>query len=319
MTWQGTGGSGGAGQDPVDPDDATRTDIPLGATPPPGEPPSPFAPGGPLADDSPLPPPAAAQPPAGPPPAPGAVPAATTPWAPPTTGGGDGWGVPPAGGGGRFAVPGAPGLVYAGAIPRAAAYIVDVLLLAILVAIVSIPFAAAAVTTTSTSLSDVGQYTSRSGISAVIGTLIEGAYFVFLWMSSGRATLGMRLFSLQVGSFADGSRIRPDQAVKRWLAYGSWLSILAIAPAIAGVIGIVTFLWTLVLLISTATSPTKQGIHDRIAGTAVVRPAAAGNGLALTCLIVALIIPFLLAISIVALIFLGTQVSDILSAVGDSI
>jgi uncharacterized RDD family membrane protein YckC len=310
MTWEGAGGAGGPAEGQGGPDDATRTDIPIGAPPPPAAPP----PGAPQ--------PPAAQPPSPvPPPVPPAVPPGTTPWAPPTTGqAGDAWGIPPAGGGGQYAVPGAPGLIYAGAIPRAAAYIVDGFLLAIIVGIVSIPFAAASYAgATADGIPNVAQYAGRSGLSAVIGALIEGAYFVFLWMSSGRATLGMRLFNLQVGNFADGAKVRTDQAVKRWLAYGSWLSILAVAPPVAGLIGLVTFLWTLVLLFTTATSPTKQGLHDRIAGTAVVRPASAGNGLAIACLLVALVIPFLLLVSLIALVFLGSQVSDILSAVGDSI
>ncbi|MEO5964099.1 MAG: RDD family protein, partial [Candidatus Limnocylindrales bacterium] len=224
--------------------------------------------------------------------------------------------------GGQYSVPGAPGLVYAGAIPRAAAFIVDSFLLSIVVAIVTIPFAVSAVNLDDLSNGALNgaQFMTRTGIASIIGVLIEGAYFAFLWMSTGRATLGMRLFSLQVGDVATGSRLRPDQAVKRWLAYGSWVGALALAPAIAGLAGLVQFGWTVILLITTVTSPTKQGLHDRFAGSAVVRPASAGNGLALTCLVVALILPIVVAVlAVISLIALGGQVSNILSAVGDSI
>ncbi|HEX5828602.1 MAG TPA: hypothetical protein VFY23_13840, partial [Candidatus Limnocylindrales bacterium] len=72
-------------------------------------------------------------------------------------------------------------------------------------------------------------------------------------------------------------------------------------------------------LYTTATSPTKQGLHDRFAGTAVVRSATAGNGGALACLVVALIIPVIAIVSLIALIGLGGQVSSILSTVGESV
>jgi len=212
--------------------------------------------------------------------------------------------------------------VYAGAIPRAAAWIVDSFLLGILVSIITIPFAASAfvgLDPTTDTMPDFTQLTVRSGIAAAVAVAIEAAYFIFFWMSGGRATLGMRLFSLQVGNAADGARLRIDQAGKRWLAYGSWLGIAGLVPAFGVVVGLVQMGWTLVLLVTTASSPTKQGLHDRFAGSAVVRPATAGNGLAITCLIVALALPLLFLFLLVPLIFLGSQVSDILSAVGDSI
>jgi uncharacterized RDD family membrane protein YckC len=331
MTWQGAGGTdGGRG----DPDDATRTDWTPDA--PPVADPDPFAPGGPLADDAALPPAAApvqaggdpGMPPADPvlpPPAssqpsplpgpsmpPPAVPASTpgtTPWAPPEQGGGS-WGTPP-GDGGRYAVPGAPGLIYAGAIPRAAAYIVDGFLIGIVSSIVSAPFAPP-VALDANGMPDFTAAAMTGGISAIVSAVVSAAYFILLWTSSGRATLGMRLFNLQVGNAADGFKLRMDQAVKRWFAFGSWLGIIP-------VVGLVQPIWQLVLLITTATSPTKQGLHDRIAESAVVRPASAGNGLAITCLVLAFALPLLILLLIVPLIFLGGQVSDILSSVGESI
>jgi hypothetical protein len=122
-----------------------------------------------------------------------------------------------------------------------------------------------------------------------------------------------------VGNAADGVKLRADQAVKRWLAYGTWLGVMGLIPVVGGIVGLGQMAWTLVLLITTASSPTKQGLHDKFAGSAVVRPATAGNGLAITCLIIALIVPILVIFSLISLILLGTQVSSILSAVGDSI
>jgi hypothetical protein len=66
-------------------------------------------------------------------------------------------------------------------------------------------------------------------------------------------------------------------------------------------------------------SPTKQGLHDRFANTAVVRPATAGSGAAMACLVIAIVIALAALAAIIGLIFLGGQVSSILSAVGESV
>jgi uncharacterized RDD family membrane protein YckC len=304
MTWQGAGGTdGGTG----DPDDATRTDWATAAQP---------------ADPAPLPPapstPPQPEPTIAPPPAPGpgaplapgpGAPLAPEPWAPVQPG--NPWGTPPPDGGGRYAVPGAPGLIYAGAIPRAAAWIVDGFLVGIVASIVSAPFAAP-VALDANGAPDFTQMAAQGGVSAIISTVIGAAYFILLWTTSGRATLGMRLFNLQVGNVADGTKLRMDQALKRWIGFGTWLGIIPL-------VGLFSIVWELVLLATTVSSPTKQGLHDRFAGSAVVRPASAGNGLAITCLVLALILPILALFSIVALILLGGQVSSILSAVGDSV
>jgi uncharacterized RDD family membrane protein YckC len=296
MTWQGSGGETPDGGGP--PGDETRTDW---------EPP---AAGGP----PPSPEPSAASALPGPPDAP-------VPWPPAGPVAGSTWAPPPDVGGGRFAVPGAPGLVYAGALPRFAAFVVDMVIISIAVSIVALPFtpAVAQVTQTSDSWLSTSNYAMRSGVGSLIGVIGEALYFVLLWMSSGRATLGMRLFSLQVGRMDDGQRLPPRAALVRWLAFGSWFGLLGFVPALSGAGGLLQLVWSMVLLVSTIASPTHQGIHDRFAGSAVVRPANAGNGLAITCVVIALIVPFLLIVSFIALIFLGGQVSSILSAVGDSI
>ena len=75
-------------------------------------------------------------------------------------------------------------------------------------------------------------------------------------------------------------------------------------------------------LITTATGAMHQGLHDRWAHSVVVRPAAAGaggSGLVAACLIILAIVALFFLFSIIGLIFLGSQLSNILSAVGTSI
>jgi len=345
MTWQGSGT--GAPGDPDD--DATRTDIPVPgqpapppftppaddtATAPVPEPPSPFAPGGPLADDdalgaagdpsaggAPLPPAAPHDgPPAGLPPAPGQQ--MPTPWAAPVAVSG-GWGtVPPDSG--RFAVPGAPGLIYAGAGPRLIAYIIDAVLVGIVVSIITLPFASSALTeslsgsATFDPANPVPMMAPVAGISTIIGLAIEAAYFSLLWASGARATIGMRLLKLQVGDATTGNRIPIVTAFRRWLGFGAWLNLIAFVPVLGAFASLAVFAWQLILLVTTASHPQKMGLHDRFANTAMVRPANAGNaaGIVIGCLVIFVAVALL---SIVALIFLGGQVSSILSSVGESV
>ena len=90
-------------------------------------------------------------------------------------------------------------------------------------------------------------------------------------------------------------------------------------PGLAGAGSLLLFVWWIVLFVTTATSPTKQGLHDKLANTAVVRPTSAGNGWIMGCFVILLILALLALFSIVSLIFLGGQVSTILSTVGESV
>ena len=220
-----------------------------------------------------------------------------------------GWGtVPPDSG--RFAVPGAPGLVYAGAGPRLVAYIIDAVLVGIVVSIITLPFAANALTE---SLSGSGAFDPANpvpmmapvaGISTIIALVIEAAYFTLLWASGGRAT------HRDAPAQAPGRRRHerqpdPDRtAFRRWLGFGAWLNLIAFVPVLGAFASLAVFAWQVVLLVTTANHPQKMGLHDRFANTAMVRPANAGNaaGIVIGCLLIVVAVAVL---SIVALIFLG--------------
>jgi hypothetical protein len=131
--------------------------------------------------------------------------------------------------------------------------------------------------------------------------------------------LGQRLFRIQVGNAFDGRPLTLSQAVRRWLGIGDWLNLLGVTVTVGLLSSGLLLIWTIVLLITTATSPTKQGLHDKFANSAVVRPADAGTGLAYACLAIVVILVVVSIVSIVALIALGSQVSTILSQVGESI
>lgn len=214
----------------------------------------------------------------------------------------------------------APGLVFSDTPSRFVAYLVDGILISILIGILAelfgwgpreIPFAQGAGT-----FDEVFDVSLEYSIASVV---VGGLYFIASWSGGRRATLGQRLFGIQVGNAFDGKPLRLDQAVRRWLAFGDFAQVFGIVPAISLAISGLVLLWNIVLLITTATSPTKQGLHDRFANSAVVRPANAGTGLAYGCLAIIVALLVVAVVALVGLVFLGTQVSSILSEVGDSI
>jgi len=221
-------------------------------------------------------------------------------WAPPAA-------VIPAG-------PGVAGLVYAGTLARAVAYIIDSILLGIVTTIATAPFA----------VSMANAFDPRRGgnlavspIALIITVGASALYCIGFWSSGWRGTPAMKLLRLQVGDAATGRTLTPEQSIRRWLALGTIVQLLGFVPALGVVANSGLLLWTIVLLVTTAMSPTKQGLHDKFASTAVVQPYGSGNtAVILGCL---LIIALIVLASFVGLIFLGSQVSSILSDVGTSV
>ena len=112
---------------------------------------------------------------------------------------------------------------------------------------------------------------------ALIFAAVSGVYFVYTWTTM-RASLGQRVLNLQVGNAADGKTLTRDQAIKRWLALGAPFGIaqaLNPLPGLGLLIGLAAFVWFIALLVTTAQSPTKQGLHDQFAETIVVKAARA--------------------------------------------
>ncbi len=215
----------------------------------------------------------------------------------------------------------APGLAFSDTLPRFVAWIIDGLLLTLIGAVIaSIVGVGTAVTSTIESPTDQIDYNEIffANELTIVGLAVSALYFIGSWSGGRRATLGQRLLKIQVGNAFDGRPLTLDQAIRRWLGFGEFIWLIGFVPGLAGFSSLY-FLWVVVLLITTAASPTKQGLHDRLANSAVVRPINAGNGLAIGCIVILLILLAIPLLSIVALIFLGSQVSSILSEVGASV
>jgi uncharacterized RDD family membrane protein YckC len=105
--------------------------------------------------------------------------------------------------------------------------------------------------------------------SSALGIILSAAYFTWLWSASSPwpgQTLGMKLLNLKVIK-TDGSLLAPSQAFIRWI--GLVIPFLVSAIPVIGL-----FLVPLLIVIAVmwvALDPNKQGWHDKIAGTYVVR------------------------------------------------
>jgi len=163
-------------------------------------------------------------------------------------------------------VPGVPGLIFAGVIPRSVAWFVDLVLIAIVSLVVLTVLIAIIVG--SPQQSD----TALSVIAWIGIAVIAGVYFIGFWTGPRRATPGMRLLKLQVGFVATGQPLTTRQAVVRVAALGIPVWPLVAIPVLSVVSGVALTVWPVILLVSTAVSARRRGLHDRVAWSAVVVP-----------------------------------------------
>jgi uncharacterized RDD family membrane protein YckC len=162
-------------------------------------------------------------------------------------------------------VPGPAGFVYADVPNRMIAYIIDVIILAVINLVVF-----------SIAVAVMSASEGTSILITLLGLVISVGYWVWSW-STRRMTVGMQLLGLQIGSETDGSTITTNQALIRWAIIGL-PSLLASAASyfstgLGMLLSLVGFIWIIVLLVSIAQSPTKQGYHDRYARTIMVKSA----------------------------------------------
>ncbi len=194
----------------------------------------------------------------------------------------------------------APGLVFADTVTRLAGYVVDLFVVGLIGSLVAAVLDLRPMRLTSDLLAPGLAGFEYSVLSVAVGLV----YFVGSWSGGRRATIGQRLFGMQVGNAFDGQPLTLEQAIRRWLGYGQFLALFSFEVTLAGVAGLAQVTWLVALLATTARSPTKQGLHDRIANTAVVRPTGASRGLAIGCLAAAVVVALLAIVGLAA--FLGT-------------
>jgi uncharacterized RDD family membrane protein YckC len=142
-----------------------------------------------------------------------------------------------------------PGWHYAGFWVRFLALLVDAILLGIVTAALA-PVWGPQVTFIGTGTAAAMQVNAQAN---AISTLLGLVYFVGLWAWRGQ-TIGMMPFNMQVVGVADGKKIDVFRGLLRYVGF-----IISIIPLFLGLI------WA-------AFDARKQGWHDKIASTVVIRP-----------------------------------------------
>lgn len=146
----------------------------------------------------------------------------------------------------------APGLRYAGFWIRFVAYLIDVVPIGIVASLLNLPTGGGIHCVTVN-----GVYSCTGGTGSVgwwIGVGVLGVYWVLTWTMLG-ASLGQKALGLSVVDAATGEGIDVSKAVLRYVGF--------MISAFALLIGLI---WA-------GFDPHKQGWHDKIAGTFVVRQA----------------------------------------------
>jgi uncharacterized RDD family membrane protein YckC len=170
------------------------------------------------------------------------------------------------------AATGSVAFVYADVPNRIIAYVIDIIMIVVLGILVGIILGVIGLAVVSGTGASATTNWLASLIFAIVGLAISGGYFVYFWKQ--RATIGMRVLGLQIGTAGTGVTVTTEQAVRRWLALGAIFSIaqtLNPLPFVGLLIGLAAFAWVIFLLLTTWRSPTKQGWHDVFADTAIVK------------------------------------------------
>jgi len=160
---------------------------------------------------------------------------------------------------------------------RAIAYIIDVVILVIVGAVVgAVALAILGQRITTGNIQTTSVSTASQLFYEVVWYAIIAGYFWLTWTRM-RGTVGMKLLGMQIGHEVDGRTIDTNQAMVRIVAmFGPGFVagvISAFALGLGFLANLVAFVWFLALLVTTAKSPTKQGLHDQYAHTMVVKAA----------------------------------------------
>lgn len=114
---------------------------------------------------------------------------------------------------------------------------------------------------------------ARFAVDTVCTTLLAATYFAGSWVRRGH-TIGQRAVGLEVVSAGDATAaLGTGRAIVRFFSLGAPLWIIAgfVAGNARLVLWLLALAWYVVLAVSVAAGSATQGVHDRIAGSVVVR------------------------------------------------
>jgi uncharacterized RDD family membrane protein YckC len=170
----------------------------------------------------------------------------------------------------------AAGIAYADLGIRIGAYIIDVVILVLVGIVVNALLVAILIG----SIFAVGTGAAIIGglIILAINVALGAIYFIYTWTTM-KASPGQRMLGLMTVNESDGSALNQNQAITRYLVMFAPGYIAALASNIVGgIIGLLLSLaglgWTIYLIYTTANDPKRQGYHDKMAKSVVVKPVA---------------------------------------------
>ncbi|MFI5255300.1 MAG: RDD family protein [Candidatus Limnocylindrales bacterium] len=170
--------------------------------------------------------------------------------------------------------PGPAGFVYADLPNRIIAYVIDIVILFVINIVVTAVVGAVGLNISTFSLANGFTYNYLAVVViGLIGLAVSAGYFIYTWTRM-RGTIGMRALGMQIGNEGNGATLTQNQAIKRWIYVGGWISIVQIVnpvPLLGILVGLAGLIYIIYLLYTTAQSPTKQGYHDHAAKTMVVK------------------------------------------------
>jgi uncharacterized RDD family membrane protein YckC len=115
---------------------------------------------------------------------------------------------------------------------------------------------------------------ANTGWGALMVGLVSAPYCIGMWWLGG-ATRAQMALGVHVLRATGPQRLSLGAAVLRWaLLFGVVSGLGALGGlnyAVAGLVGWVQPVWLIALIVTTARDPMKRGLHDRLAGSLVVR------------------------------------------------
>ncbi|MGH8909147.1 MAG: RDD family protein [Egibacteraceae bacterium] len=165
-------------------------------------------------------------------------------------------------------------LVVAGVSKRLVAWVLDVMLIIVLIYMTSTVILATLGPTVRVSPETGGAEAVplMVAVNAFGATAVSASYCVVSWRVL-RASPVQRLFGLQVCGAAERDALGWGKALARWILLFPPFGVLAALSARSPVLGSLLWgsapVWYLLLFVSTVRSPTRQGLHDRAAGSLV--------------------------------------------------
>lgn len=114
---------------------------------------------------------------------------------------------------------------------------------------------------------------SRAVLDSAALTALSGVYFAGAWATSG-ATLGQRLFRVNVQGWASHRSLTPRQAIVRWAVvggpFGLVLTLALDRPLAFLVLLLLASVWTVGIIATTLRHPLRRGVHDRVSQSVVL-------------------------------------------------